>query len=127
MTTIHWPAADWKRAKGLLERGFKPSIVAQMIGKTPEQLRGKMRWEDMSPAKREDRRAKINANRRSRANSPSESRYQPERITVEMAPAHVFEERARRQAIQRSPIEELLGVPPAGYSALDRKLAGLGV
>lgn len=122
MSNNYWPAREWKRAKEMLDRGHSPAMVAQMVGRSAAQVRGKARWEKMTPEEREARQIRINENRKSRALVPSEARYQPEPVrNYGKAPVSVFEERARRQAIQRCPIDELLGVPPPGYSALDRK------
>lgn len=122
--STYWPAGEWKRAKDLLDRGHTPAAVGAMIGKSAAKVRGKIQWERMTPAQRETRRLQINAARKSRAQAPSEKRFQAERAGYEKAPAHVFEERARRQAAVRSPIAELLNEPPPGYSALDRKRQG---
>lgn len=120
MTTIHWPADKWTRAKDLLALGHSIAVVAHRIGDKAQNLRSKIRWENMTPAQKEARRERINICRKSRAEIPSERRPQPEQ-RYERAPAYVLEERAQRQAAVRSPIAELLNEPPPGYSALDRK------
>lgn len=121
-TSTYWPADEWKRAKDLLDCGFTPAAVGAMIGKSAAKVRGKWRWERMTPEQREARQVQINNTRKSRAQEPSERRYQPEMVrNYGKVPDSVIEDRARRQALERCPIDELLGIPPPGYSALDRK------
>lgn len=125
-TSSYWPAGEWERAKALLDNGKTPAEVGAIIGKSAAKVRGKWRWERMTPEQREARQIQINTTRRSRAQAGSEARYQPEKVrNYGAVPDAVIADRARRQAIQRSPIDEMLGVPPPGYSALDRKRQGV--
>lgn len=124
VSTIHWPAEEWKRAKSLLDRGFSVPMVSQMIGRSQEKLRGKIRWEVMTIEKRQARAEQIKATRQSRAKAP-ETQLKMEKRTFEKAPAELFTERQKRQRLEHRDLTgAFCGDPLPGYSALDRKLNG---
>src|ERR1700744_1048532 len=102
MATIHWPAEEWAEASRLLAKGLTVREVAQKLQRNPKAVQGKIRYESMTPAEREERRERINAQRRSRASIPDEARYQPERLTGMMKiPERVLADRFKRQSIIR--------------------------
>lgn len=119
-----WTKGEWQRAEELLQRGHSRSEVALVIGKTPEQLRQKIAYEEMSGEKRELIRQRINARRRERTAGlpPKVVRQRVFTPLLERAPPEVFIERERRRATApRDLTAAFFNDPLPGFSALDRR------
>lgn len=116
-----WGPKEWGRVKHLLDRGHSVASIALMIGRSKEQIKGKIRWETMSEEKREARRERINARRQ--ANVPSTSRRYTPSITHRAHPEAIAE-REKRMIAPQTLTGAFCGDPPIGFSALDRKLRG---
>lgn len=117
---VRWHPKQWAKAQGLLARGMTPSQVAPLIGKTAHQLSEKVRWENTPESKREQRRLRINARR----NASGEYKSPPDVNLPSMgarAAPDLLEEARRRLEAPRTLSQMLMGDPPPGYSALDRK------
>lgn len=124
MSHERWHAQDWRRASELLHRGYSIAAVATLMGRPPKQISEKLRWENTSVEKREERRIKINARRH--ATGEYKSTPRPDGPTTgPRADPSLFEERDRRLATPKTLSAWLLGDPPPGYSALDRKRQGI--
>ena len=119
MSAERWPHGDWQRAKDLLAHGFEPKRVAQILNRKVGSVLTKMRYEAMTPEQRRATQDRVNANRRKRA-----AQYVQVRSfeTVASRPtADILAERDRYLSAPRTLTQSLLGDPPPGYSALDRK------
>ena len=119
MSADRWPQQDWQRAKDLLARGFEPKQVARLLNRKIESLMTKMRYEAMTPEQRLKMQDRVNANRRAKA-----AQYVRARAFVKVASRpeeDILRERDIRLATPRTLTQQLLGDPPPGYSALDRK------
>ena len=120
-----WPTAEYERALDLINRGYDKLIVAQIIGRTLEELSNKLYYEQMVESERQQRRERNNELRTralsSTLDGPRKSYRIPARA-AEYAPAIVFEERTARQAAEyRDLTSEFFGDPRPGYSQLDRR------
>jgi len=124
MNHERWAAQDWRRAKELLQRGYSINAVATLMGRPPKQVSEKLRWENTSVEKREARRIKINARRHATGEYKSTPRPDGP-ATGPRADPGLFEERDRRLAAPRTIGQILMGDPPVGFSALDRKRQGI--
>jgi len=120
-----WPKAEYERALDLINRGYDKLIVAQIIGRTLEELSNKLYYEQMVESERQQRRERINELRtRALSRTPDAPRknYRIAARAAEYAPAIVFEERTARQAAEyRDLTSEFFGDPRPGYSQLDRR------
>src|ERR1700761_9444492 len=130
MTPVYWIDNEWEQVKALLSTGLTVRQVAKKVGREPRSIWSKMRTERLSPEERKRGYDLRNAARRLKEKERRKQfppRLQVERVYTahEKCPEHVLAERARVMAAQRSPIDEILGVPPPGRSALDRKLSGV--
>lgn len=131
MTPIYWQGDEWEKVKALLATGLTVHQVAKQVERTPRSIWSKLLYERQTPEDLERRRTAWNETRRLKERKKRAidfpARYQPERVYTahEKCPEHVLAERAKVMAAERSPIDELLGTPPAGRSALDRKM-GVG-
>lgn len=121
----HWHPEEYKRAMDLIARGHTIPSAAAIIGRSPAQLREKMRWEGMSKARREELREMTNMRRRNKyiASMP---RGPGAYATTSGRPApDMLAEAQKRLYAPRTISQEIFGDPPPGYSALDRKRQGL--
>ena len=119
-----WPKAEYARALDLINQGYEMLIVAQIIGRTLNELNNKLHYEQMEESKRQQRREQIDELRKSLSTTPDGPRkkYRIPARAVERAPAIVFEERKARQAAEyRDLTSEFFGDPRPGYSQLDRR------
>ncbi|MDE5451306.1 hypothetical protein GWE18_00245 [Bradyrhizobium sp. CSA112] len=118
-----WGAQEWIRVKHLIGRGHDVASIALMIGRSREQVKGKIRWENMSAEKRQARRDRINARRNESGEYRSTPR--PDKPTItHRAPPEALAERAMRLSAPQTLTGAFCGDPPIGFSALDRKLSG---
>jgi hypothetical protein len=118
-----WSPQEWIRVKHLIGRGHDVAQIALMIGRSKEQLKGKIRWENMTEEKRRARRDRINARRhRNGEHFPSQRVDKP--TITHRAPPETLAERALRLSAPQTLTGALFGDPPIGFSALDRKLSG---
>src|SRR6185312_7352486 len=124
MNHERWAAQDWRRAKELLQRGYSINAVSTLMGRPPKQVSEKLRWENTSVEKREARRLRINARRHATGEYKSTPRPDGP-STGPRADPGLFEERDRRLAAPKTLSGWLLGDPPVGFSALDRKRQGI--
>ena len=120
-----WPNAEYARALDLINRGYEKLIVAQIIGRTLNELNNKLHYEQMEESKRQQRREQIDELRKRALSTTPDGPRKKYRIparAVERAPAIVFEERNARQAAEyRDLTSEFFGDPRPGYSQLDRR------
>lgn len=119
-----WTAEDWATASKMLADGADRKDIALALSRTTTQLRQKIAWEKMTPAAREGKRQRINAWRQAKARQRPQItvRHKATSVLFEKAPKELFDERARRNAIEyRDLTGEFFGDPKPGYSALDQR------
>ena len=110
-----WSDEEWQRASQLIDGGHAIKVIAQLIGRSYDSLVGKMRYEAMDDEQRQAEHDRINAYRR-KEGSP----YR--KVNVANRPTNdILDERDRYLSAPRTLSQRLLGDPPPGYSALDRK------
>jgi hypothetical protein len=117
-----WGAQEWKRVQHLISRGHSVASIALMIGRSKEQVKGKIRWETMDEEKRKARRDRINARNHAREKHLPKRHYTP--TITHRAPAEAVADRELRMMAPQTLTGAFCGDPPIGYSALDRKLRG---
>lgn len=120
-----WKASEYKRAMEFIARGHSTASAAAFIGRPPGQLREKIRWEKMSPEKRDHLR--MATNRRRSNKYQSTARAESVVSTSRRPSPEMLAEASIRINAPRTLSQELCGDPPPGYSALDRKRQGLAV
>ena len=97
-----WPEGEYERALDLINRGYDKQIVAQIIGRTINQLNDKLRYELMEDNKRQQRRERADELRKRGSATPDGPRknYRTQVRGIEHAPASVVS--PLRQAVRRS-------------------------
>ena len=114
-----WSDEEWRHASQLIDGGHAPKVIAQLIGRSYDSLLGKMRYEAMDDEQRQARHDRINAWRRRDGGDSSR------KVNVANRPTNdILAERDRYLSAPRTLSQLLLGDPPPGYSALDRKRMG---
>lgn len=123
MTPNRWQPYEWKKVTNLLSRGYSVPAIAAMIGRKDYQLRDKIRWEQMSVEKREERSAQLRARRTRQALEQKTARVHLEVVsTAKRPPDELLTERQHRSDLKpRDLTAAFFGDPLPGYSALDRK------
>src|SRR5688500_5335689 len=116
-----WSHQEWSRAKDLLAREYSTANVAALRGRTQEQLRSKIRWESTPEHTKEERRAQINARRNASGEYKSTPRADKPSSMGAKCSADQLEQARLRLLAPRTISQQLMGDPPPGYSALDRK------
>lgn len=120
MRNNYWSAEDWQRVQDMLKDGKTPLQIGASVGRTAHQVRSKIQWERTPEQKREERRLLINARRN--ASGEYKSTPRPHGYVAGHRPAPgMLEEAQRRLYAPRTISQMLMGDPPPGYSALDRK------
>lgn len=101
----------------LKAEGRSIEMIAARIGRSLDSVKERWRWVNKTEEQRQERRTQINMTRNHKALVPGRS-Y----ATVARRPSEeILAERDRRVATPRTIGAWLLGDPPPGYSALDRK------
>lgn len=120
-----WTDEQLRRLRQLHEAGWAYKEIADDLGCNIERVRGRLAWDKKTSEQLAARRARINKLRRGEETS---SRIHPTYDTVAGRPKpEQLAERDRRRAAPRTLTQEFFGDPPAGYSALDRKRAEVGL
>ena len=110
-----WSDEEWRRASQLIDDGHAIEVIAQMIGRSYDSLACKMRYEAMDDKQRQHEYDRINAYRRKEGGP-----YR--KVNVADRPMDdILAARDRYLSAPRTLSQRLLGDPPPGYSALDRK------
>jgi hypothetical protein len=117
-----WATEETKRLSELVAAGCGRDEIAALLGRTPGAIEARLRWLQLSETARLRsnagkvvREAKIRAGELERRNYVHNTRGSP-RVPEQLA--------ADREARYSAPLSIsgfVLGDPPAGYSALDRK------
>lgn len=121
-----WSRQEYERAMEMINAGRSREDVAAEFGRTVEQIRKKIEYENMPEWKREEYRVRVNAKRREiSATKPRPMRREnrrPDVRIIERGPPEIFEDRAYRVGLSpRDLTAELCGDPKPGYSALERR------
>lgn len=118
-----WSPYEWKRVQTLVARGHSIPSIALMIGRKDYQIRDKIRWENSSAEKREERSAQLRAKRARQALEQQTERVHLEFVKPGKRPGEdLLQERQRRADLKpRDITAAFFGDPLPGYSALDRK------
>lgn len=108
----------------LVAAGFSPPTIAKKLARkmkrTPLSIMGRIYWQRLSAEKKSVKAAKVRVRRRERCPSNRASRAV---LQIEI-PADVLDDRECRMSAPRTITASVLGDPPPGYSALDRKQSG---
>lgn len=113
-----WSQQEWARVKQLKERGYTIEAISLIVGRSKEQVKGKIRWETMSEENRQARRDRLNAYR---AENRKIKKPHPPVMSHRAPPAELLVERAARLSAPQTMTGMFFGDPPPGWSALDRK------
>lgn len=121
--TWTWTRENWDKTRALVADGKDLHEVADLVGLTYDQVRRKVHYENLSPAKREIIRVRTNARRQADAEGrPRRERIVPSHKIFEKAPASILaEQRARQATMHRDLTAAFFGDPLPGYSALDQR------
>lgn len=96
--------------------------IADALGRTVYGIKERWRWIHLTEEQKQDRRTKINANRFGMRKSDATRKIRcASSIFSRTIPDGVLIDRDKRMLAPRSLGCELMGDPPPGYSALDRK------
>ncbi len=123
-----WHPELWKKTQDLLARGHSVESVAAIIGRPLQRLKEKIRWEAMTPAKKEKRRVRTNVVRHARRTGQELKSIRKNQVYVMEShrPDEVLLSDAQRRLLMpRTITQAILGDPPPGYSALDKRGAPL--
>lgn len=90
------------------------------LDRSDHSINERWRWFNLTDDQRRERRKRINALRNANRNGATRVRI-PISAYNRVVPPDVFAERNRRINTPRTMACELMGDPPPGYSALDRK------
>lgn len=94
-------------------------IVAR-LGRSVHSVKERWRWMTRTEDQKQERRNRVNANRNALRNGKPRTRVSTS-VFNRVMPDDIFIERDRRINTPRTIGAELMGDPPPGYSALDRK------
>lgn len=129
-TTYRWPVGMWERVKGMLDSGNSYKFVSAELGIPEHSLHSKAKWENMSPETKAKKNLRSkgyrDALRKKPRVRPYEAEMSPPRLQFERAiirpSAELLAERDHRLSLEpRDLTAALLGDPPPGYSALERR------
>lgn len=112
-----WKPYEVAKLKSMLERGMDANAIALILGRSYQQVKGKIRWESMTEEQRQERRDRINARRK--GEYKTENIFRPE--PVQKVSPEALAERSRRLAAPQTLTGFLCGDPPVGFSALERR------
>lgn len=122
MSKERWSKQEWARAQGLLGRSFDLKQTAQLLGRSVESLRDKIRWEKLTDADRQRRREQIKARRIANGEFQSARvHHEPPSATHRPKPEQIAERDFRLSLPARDLTAEFFGDPKPGYSALERR------
>jgi hypothetical protein len=129
MTLNRWSDEETQRLRELMKthgRDFK--AIGKLMGRTHQSCEHRWRWINM-PADQLARRNAAEAKRKKELRATEAAEKNPNGydfiVRKSIIPADVFIERDRRLGAPRTIGSLILGDPPPGYSALDRKRQGL--
>jgi len=118
-----WTVEETASLKQMKADGYKNKVIAFKLSRTEMSVAERWRWINKSEELKERRRLQVHQNRQLwRSN-------QAENIVTRSfrAVPEVLAERDYRLSLPRTIGQIVLGDPPPGYSALDRKRQGLPV
>jgi hypothetical protein len=116
----HWTPEQDAQLLELRSQGLQYRKISQILGRSVDALDRRHRLLIMSDAARAEMREHKNELRRV-------NRMHKERAAPINIPEDVWAERNARITAPRTVSASLLGDPPPGYSALDRKRQGIAV
>ena len=117
---MRWTAEEDAKVHELLALDLNYKQIAERISRPYSSTKEHIRWLFMTEEQKEWRRERIRSGRR---NGKDIVRRVEEYSTREAKPQHVFEDAARRAEAPRTLTAVLMGDPPIGFSALDRRQA----
>lgn len=114
-----WSQEDLETLKQLLRKGKTHAQIACALNTSVERVKNRVCWDGMSGWQRELKRQ---GNNRRRLNGRATSdRRQQYPISASKPKPELLEDAARRLLAPRTLTGELMGDPPIGYSALERR------
>jgi len=111
-----WTAEEDQLLRNLIGSGQSLKEAAPLLGRPYHSTKEHWRWINMTVEQRMER-----ANRLRMSGPSGIIRRVDENSTRGATPSHLFEERDRRLSADRSLTCRLMGDPPPGFSALDRR------
>ena len=115
-----WTAEEDQALRSLIVSGLSLKQAAPVLGRPYHSTKEHWRWINMTVEQKMERAARL---RQPRLNASGIIRRVDENSTRAIAPSYIFEERDRRLLAERSITCQLMGDPPPGFSALDRRRA----
>ena len=123
---MHYQARRWTddetaMLKQLKAEGYKNKVIAFKLERTEISVAERWRWVNKSEDMKEKRRLQVHQNRKLWRSTQAENVV----TRAFRAVPEVLAERDYRLSLPRTIGQIILGDPPPGYSALDRKRQGL--
>lgn len=115
-----WSPEDLETLKRLLREGKTHAQIACVLNISVERVKNRVCWDNLSGWQREKR---LQANNRRRLGGRTLTYRRSDNPTTASKPKpEVLEEAARRMSAPRTLTGAIMGDPPIGYSALERRL-----
>lgn len=123
-----WTKEETEKLRSLIaEYGLKYELVGQIMGRSAGSVEHRWRWINITQEERDRRNARERKNNETSRLIRGTAKERGEQVTRLKVPQDVFVERSARLAAPMTISAFVLGDPPIGYSALDRKRQGLSV
>ena len=114
-----WSLEDLGTLKQLLREGQTHAQIARALNTSVQRVKNRICWDCLSGWQREKRRQ---GNNRRRLNGRAPRYKRPDNPTIASKPKpEVLEEASRRMSAPRTLTGAIMGDPPIGYSALERR------